>query len=147
MSSEPVPQRLSDADRDAAVEMLRLHYTEGRLDEDEFAERTGVALSARTAAELQPLFTDLPEPRPAPLAPSFSAPPWSNHLPAEYTPPPVPARQVDALGVAQALVWPVAIGLMILSRGGFWWIFLAVIASVIIGQLRSGQRRQPPPYR
>ena len=36
MTSEPVPQRLSDAERDVAASMLREHFEAGRLDQAEF---------------------------------------------------------------------------------------------------------------
>ena len=41
-------ERVSDADRDATVNLLREHVIEGRLTLDEFSERVGVALGART---------------------------------------------------------------------------------------------------
>jgi hypothetical protein len=54
--------RLSDADRDQAVARLSEHYAVGRLDKDEFDERSDAVWSARTGADLAPLFVDL-EPR------------------------------------------------------------------------------------
>lgn len=60
--------RVSDADRDRAVAELSEHFQVGRLTLDEFEERSGRALSAKTARELRDLFGDLP-PRSAPAAP------------------------------------------------------------------------------
>lgn len=58
--------RVSDRDRDRTVEQLRQHVSEGRLTLDEFADRVGVALVARTAGELQTVVSDLPaSPAPA----------------------------------------------------------------------------------
>ena len=57
--------RVSDADRDRAVAELSEHFQAGRLTQDEFEDRTGQALQARTGKELATLFTDLPRP-PAP---------------------------------------------------------------------------------
>lgn len=146
MSTDPVPQRISDADRDAAVEMLREHFELGRLTDDEFSERMAATLAARTAQDLEPLFVDLPQPHPTLLsAPSFTNPPAANRLPAQRREGGVPQRGRDWIAVAQALVWPAAIGLMILGRGGWWWILAAVAASMILGQLR-GERRDPPSY-
>ena len=51
--------RLSDADRDRAVTRLSEHYAAGRLDKDEFDERSDAVWTARTAADLEPLFADL----------------------------------------------------------------------------------------
>lgn len=52
--------RISDADRDAAVEVLGEHYLAGRLTKDEYDERAARAWAARTASQLRPLFADLP---------------------------------------------------------------------------------------
>lgn len=57
--------RISDADRDRAVAELSEHFQAGRLTADELDERTGRALQARTAADLAPLFADLPGQQPA----------------------------------------------------------------------------------
>ena len=84
MSTEPVPQRLSDADRDAAAELLRGHFEAGRLDEAEFAERMGAALSARFAADMVPLFRDLPEPHPS--LPGATDDRWRSGVPRSGQP-------------------------------------------------------------
>jgi Domain of unknown function (DUF1707)/2TM domain len=53
-------QRVSDAEREAVVEQLRLNMADGRLDIDEFGERVESTLAARTGAELQAILADLP---------------------------------------------------------------------------------------
>jgi|SRR5215469_2478301 len=53
--------RVSDADRDRAVEELSEHFQTGRLTHEEFEDRSGQALKARTGKELSELFTDLPQ--------------------------------------------------------------------------------------
>ena len=61
--------RVSDADRDRVTAVLREHCAAGRLTLEEFAERTGSALEARTADELDALTGDLPSvPETAPPA-------------------------------------------------------------------------------
>lgn len=52
--------RASDADRDAAAAALRGHFAAGRLTAAELEARLAVALSARTAGELQAVLADLP---------------------------------------------------------------------------------------
>ena len=52
--------RVSDADRDTAVTELSEHFQAGRLTQDEFDERSGTALRARTGSDLSSLFADLP---------------------------------------------------------------------------------------
>ncbi|MCA1669946.1 MAG: DUF1707 domain-containing protein [Thermomicrobia bacterium] len=59
--------RASDADREATAERLRRHYTEGRLDAQEYDERIDRCYAAKTMGELDELFADLP--RPAPPSP------------------------------------------------------------------------------
>ena len=52
--------RVSDADRDVALAELSEHFQTGRLTKDEFDDRSGRALRARTGQELSELFGDLP---------------------------------------------------------------------------------------
>jgi len=52
--------RASDAERNQAIDRLRAAYVEGRLDQEEFDERSGTALKARTIGQLERLFDDLP---------------------------------------------------------------------------------------
>jgi Domain of unknown function (DUF1707) len=62
--------RVSDADRDRAVAELSEHFQTGRLTQEEFEDRSGQALRARTGKELSELFTDLPHGLPpAPASP------------------------------------------------------------------------------
>jgi hypothetical protein len=54
--------RVSDADRDLALAELSEHFQTGRLTKEEFDDRSGRALRARTGQELNALFADLPRP-------------------------------------------------------------------------------------
>jgi hypothetical protein len=54
--------RIGDAEREQAATALGEHYAQGRLTADEHAERLELVWQARTRAELQPLFRDLPDP-------------------------------------------------------------------------------------
>ncbi|WP_262057193.1 DUF1707 domain-containing protein [Streptomyces sp. STR69] len=58
--------RVSHADRDRMVEILRDAAADGRLDIDELGERAERALTARIFADLEPLAEDLPVAAPAP---------------------------------------------------------------------------------
>jgi hypothetical protein len=51
--------RASHADRDRAIDLLKAAFVQGRLTQDELAERLGQALAARTYAELAALTADL----------------------------------------------------------------------------------------
>ncbi len=52
--------RASDAERNHAIDRLRTAYVEGRLDQEEFDERSRAALTAKTTGQLERLFVDLP---------------------------------------------------------------------------------------
>jgi DUF1707 SHOCT-like domain len=52
--------RVSDADRQRVVELLKKQTAQGRLSLEELDERTGAAYAARTRGQLQQLARDLP---------------------------------------------------------------------------------------
>jgi hypothetical protein len=52
--------RVSDAERDRALSELSTAFQAGRITSDEFDERSGLALRARTGKELTVLLADLP---------------------------------------------------------------------------------------
>lgn len=53
--------RLSDAERDRAIEDLREHLVQGRLSLEEFSDRVEVALHARVGRDLEPVRHELPD--------------------------------------------------------------------------------------
>jgi len=53
--------RVSDAERQEVADRLAEHFASGRLDQAEFDDRVGRAMSAKTRADLGGLFADLPE--------------------------------------------------------------------------------------
>jgi hypothetical protein len=59
--------RLSDAERQDAMDVLGEHVSTGRIDIDEFGTRSAKISAAKTVGELAPLFEDLPSPRPMAL--------------------------------------------------------------------------------
>lgn len=83
--------RVSDRDRQAAADRLRVAHDEGRLDFAEYDERLASAYRAVRFADFEPLFADLPvssgtvEPaaRPSPPVPRvpLAAHPAVRHLP------------------------------------------------------------------
>ena len=52
--------RVSDADRDRAVDVLRANAVDGRLSHETFMRRLDLAFAARRRGELDDLMTDLP---------------------------------------------------------------------------------------
>jgi hypothetical protein len=57
---DPRSFRVSDRERDHAIERLKDAVSEGLIDIDEFGERTSQALVARTRGELEAVTSDLP---------------------------------------------------------------------------------------
>jgi hypothetical protein len=123
--------RASDGERDEVVALLQRHFADGRLTQDEFEERAGAALAARTRDQLRALTTDLPDAdaRPAP-----------------------PARVLDPVLLCVLLVLcpPAGIAYWLLSRrviGGGWllqrqlagipnWAWILIIAAVASAAVR-----------
>ncbi len=59
-----IQTRIGDSERDAAAARLGDNFAQGRLDHEEFNERLDAIWTARTGADLQQLFLDLPPQRP-----------------------------------------------------------------------------------
>jgi Domain of unknown function (DUF1707) len=129
--------RVSDAERDQAVTELSGHYQAGRLTAEEFGDRSGRALQARTRADLAGLFTDLPQPavsaaggRPVPAA-ARRPRPW---------PFPRPARAALLCGVAAIVIGLVLAGHWTGHRAGFG-LPVPVMVLVFIVRRRLSRRR------
>lgn len=145
-SGRPVPQRIGDAERDEAVDCLREHLAHGRLNQDEFDERMTAALSAKVAADFEPLFTDLPSPRPKSQRPLdvWQQVPWQINRPRVAAKPtgsrPAHAARVAVTGfaVAASVAWPLALVAMVLTQMQAWWlVFIPLLLSGACG----GRRR------
>jgi hypothetical protein len=113
--------RISDAEREAAVSALGEHFAAGRLTREEYDERADRAVKARTAAEVSPLFTDLPAPHPYAAAPRATppAPRPTGSWPA-YRPPvrrgtrlPIVPLQFIVVGLAVLLKAPFLVFLVL----------------------------------
>lgn len=111
--------RVSHADRDRVVELLRDAAADGRLDTDELEERVERALHARTFADLEPLTEDLPVAPPVP--PALPAP-----LPAPATPAPIAAEELVRWQVAGQR----------LRRDGAWTVPRVIELGMIGGSAR-----------
>src|SRR5215472_761782 len=86
--------RASSADRERAVDVLKAAFAEGRLDQNEYADRVGMAYSSRTYADLAGLTADLPV---GPLGAIPSAPvqfvPGTAFVPVYPVAPAAPVRR------------------------------------------------------
>jgi hypothetical protein len=66
--------RVSDADRDRVISELTEHFQAGRLTTEEFDERSGRALRAKTESDVTELLVDLPAQRGDVTSPAASKP-------------------------------------------------------------------------
>jgi hypothetical protein len=109
--------RIGDAERDAAVTALGEHFAAGRIDAQEYEDRSSAAWAARSAGALEPLFEDLPAPHPhtpavgPPTRPEARRPAWGPRMP------PLP---MIALWVTLAVVIGPWFPLMVLA---WFWFF------------------------
>ncbi|WP_433786126.1 DUF1707 SHOCT-like domain-containing protein [Actinomycetospora sp. CA-101289] len=136
--------RLGDADRTAALDALGQHLEAGRLDVEEFGERSVRASIAVRCSDLRPLFADLPAPHP-PLprppspeqlvpAPRRAEPTPFARVPQRHHPGLPPALRAGVLAAAVAL--PV---MLILATGpGSGGLLVLPLLLVLLGGLRHG---------
>lgn len=147
MPPEPGPNiRIGNDERDAAIRALDEHLSAGRLDPDEYGDRVARASVARTFADLEPLFSDLPDPRPRP----------PSHGPTVVLTKPAPGAsggenagrpepRGGSLGETLVALSPfIALALFFLSPVHTWVVFLLIpIAGVIVyGDTHRGHRRR-----
>jgi hypothetical protein len=115
--------RIGDVERENALTALGEHFAAGRLSKEEFDERSSAAWSARTAADLAPLFSDLPSLTPAP--------PARSRRPAQ--------RQAWRVGFG---LWWVFVFLMLLAMAGqVPWFAVAIFAGLWWTGLFAGLHR------
>ena len=151
----PTPQRIGDAERDRAAELLREHMAQGRLTAEEFDERIDAALKAKVATDLDPLFSDLPGPRPGQAVATtqpYETPPWQRAATPAPTPlPPAPvlpprssaATTLNGLTGALWVIVPLALTFIPGGWQHFWWlIFLPMVISMVAGKNESERERE-----
>ena len=110
--------RISDADRASALDLLSEQYAQGRLDKDEFDERSDAVWSAKTQGDLAPVFADLPVRSPAlPDRPAGRGRQWGPHWGPRWFPPLVP---LIVLLVALTVFTKVPFVLLLI---GLWFVF------------------------
>ncbi|MET8998865.1 DUF1707 domain-containing protein [Amycolatopsis sp. Hca4] len=139
MTEVPSPQlRISDQNRESALSAIGEHMTAGRLDIDEYGERSARITAAKTRGELSEIFADLPEPHPryedvpqaavapapepaAAPAPRRSGPPDNWSPPQRFLAAIVPLAFIAAIALIATgtLAWPiifVPIGLTVFGK-------------------------------
>jgi hypothetical protein len=129
--------RLSDDERQDALDVLSEHVRTGRLDFDEYGTRSAKVTAAKRVSDLLPLFDDLPSPRPSALLTGAR----DNGAPV----PRAPGRPVGespltrwALRSAVPIAVVLAIAVFVLSRGRLILVFALPLAVLLI----TGWRRR-----
>jgi Domain of unknown function (DUF1707) len=121
--------RVSDTEREDALGKLGQHMTEGRLDIEEYGERSAKVTAAKTRGEVLELFSDLPEPRPAfgqPRPPALRG----------SRPAPVRHRAAPVAGVIAVVL--LAIGLTALLKMPFFFMLPFIFFFAHQGRWRHG---------
>ncbi len=130
MSEVPSPRlRISDRDRESALTALGEHLSVGRIDLDEFGDRSAEVTAAKTRGELSDVFVDLPEPHPA-----FDAPRTAVREPGKPGSPFAgisPAQRV--MGALLPILFIASIALII-TTGVTWWFILVPIGISALGE-------------
>jgi len=124
--------RVSDADRDQAIAELSEHFQAGRLTQEEFEERSGRALQARTGDDLAALFTDLPGRAPVPAAggPLFGAGGSGDLNRMSH----LPMARLIILGVIAVIIVGNVLG-GIAGHVGFGWLIPVVVLGSVFFRL------------
>ena len=126
-------QRIGSAERDAAVEALRTHLEAGRLTPEEYEDRSVSASRARTWSEIAPLFTDLPDPRPGPVASEL----------ARATPAGAgtfPALSEGARERIMAVTPLAALVLFFVTRTWVWFLAIPIAGALLYGSQHKRRR-------
>ncbi|HKS47676.1 MAG TPA: DUF1707 domain-containing protein [Amycolatopsis sp.] len=126
--------RIGDADRERALQALGEHMSAGRLDLNEYGERSAKVTAARTQRELTELFGDLPEPHPT-FGTSWAtvAQPTAKQAVA-WVDRPLNQRLVAA---ALPLLW--VAGIVIGLSTGVWWFMALPFVATAVGRGLWGQ--------
>jgi hypothetical protein len=145
----PSPQlRISDQNRESALSALGEHMTAGRIDIDEYGERSARITAAKTRGELGEIFADLPAPHPryedVPQAVAAPEPakeaqpvPQRPNTPDNWSP---PQRFVAAI---VPLTWLAAIVLIAAVSGALWPVIFVPIGLTAIGKSMWGHDWNP----
>ncbi|WP_407655713.1 DUF1707 SHOCT-like domain-containing protein [Amycolatopsis rhabdoformis] len=127
--------RLSDEERQDALDVLSEHVRTGRLDVDEYGTRSAMVTAAKRVSDLEPLFDDLPSPRPSAL---LAVPRASTAVPVAGPPAGDSALMRFAIRFAVPIAVVVAIAVFVLTRGRLILVFALPLAVLLI----TGWRRR-----
>lgn len=116
--------RIGDTERAEIAEVLGKHYSDGRLDDEEFRERMDRAMSAKTRGDLGCLLSDLP-----PLGPVTNTLPVPRHS----------RRLLTVVLVCAAIVFASTLPWLFVPLH-VSWAFVAIVAFLLL--YRHDRRRR-----
>lgn len=143
MNDVPSEQlRVSDTDRESALQALGEHMSVGRLTLDEYGDRSAKVTASKTRGELGEVFADLPQPHPVfdgatppPPQQAVAEPgPAKPSGPVEWSDRPLAQR-----GTAAAVPIAVLVAIVVGITTGFWWLFLLPAVLTMVGGGLWGQ--------
>ena len=128
--------RVADNEREAALTLLGEHMSDGRLNIDEYGERSAQISTAKTRGELRALFSDLPPPHPqfGGTGTPQAAAPMPNQQVA--TAPNTRPTRVVLAGLVPVLGL-IAVALFLVTH--FWVVFLIPAAVMVFGSSVYGK--------
>ena len=123
---QPSQIRIGDTERESALAALSEHMSAGRLDIDEYGDRTARVSAAKTRGDLKALFSDLPGPHP-----TFGTQP---PLRAETAVPQLQGMQVPLRHRLAAAAVPAAaiLAFVLFFTLVHWWIVFLIPAAVAV---------------
>jgi len=122
-------QRIGDYERDNAVDALREHMAAGRITPDELNDRLAIVLTAKTQADIDKAFTDLPADPNAIAGVSVWQAPQTNRRP-------MTARPMRVLQRWMIIFTPLILIAFFLGWS-FWWLILVVWVLLFLGVNRA----------
>ena len=138
--------RIGNVERNAAMKALDAHLEAGRLDVEEYGERSAAAAGATVASELEALFTDLPAPHPVLPGSGGQPAPVAAAAPVvrdEGTVAQRPSGFLDVAAPRIMAVMPFVALALFFTIGGWWWFLLIPAAGAVLygGRRGHGDRR------
>ncbi|HEU5421782.1 MAG TPA: DUF1707 domain-containing protein [Streptosporangiaceae bacterium] len=130
--------RISDAERSEVADRLSAHYGDGRLDQEEFSRRMDQAMNAKTQADLNGLFADLPD-GDVPAAGTGLRPGGRGPAAGSGARRGGPGRVIAIILIAIVAAFAVhALGWLVP------WVLVAALAYVWLRHRRRPERQAPP---
>jgi Flp pilus assembly protein TadB len=129
--------RISDAERTEVADRLSRHYSDGRLDQDEFSRRLDQAMNATTQADLGGLFADLPETE-LDAGQAATGPSGRPRRPSE----PRVRRHGGRPHRVLTFILVIIAAIVVANALAHWFIPLFLIGAIVLAWLWLGQRRR-----